>query len=303
MTEQKQALGKSGWFRILLFASLAFLAVGLARADYLKAPQIESPLRLALSLPLLMGGFVFGGVAWWRAAANGEATLASGIAGSALSVFAKYVPGKIWVVLGRSEYMANRTTLSRKELGMRSLQLQLLVLWVGLLIGAVGAVIAGQTQTLGPIAIFAWLGLSIAVFTRKPHDLAELAARRLLRREITIPHLSFSGSLRLIPWTTLSWLSWCAGFHLLVTATYVGDLPWYGGAGFAAAATFGILAVIFPGGLGVREGALTVWLVAIGCTTEQAASIALVQRLWFLLGEAAYFLLGLVCRQLEGKSK
>ncbi|GAI09308.1 unnamed protein product [marine sediment metagenome] len=51
-----------------------------------------------------------------------------------------------------------------------------------------------------------------------------------------------------------------------------------------------MLAIIFPGGIGVREAVLTGFMIMLGITEEQAGTISIISRLWFTLGEAAIFL-------------
>lgn len=69
------------------------------------------------------------------------------------------------------------------------------------------------------------------------------------------------------------------------------------GAAFALAATLGILAVAVPGGLGVREGLLVLLMTPFGVPAAVGAGLAVNARIWFLLGEAGVFVMGLLARQ------
>ncbi len=67
-------------------------------------------------------------------------------------------------------------------------------------------------------------------------------------------------------------------------------------ASFSAATTLGIVTVITPGGVGVREGALSALLVTQEFTWATATAAALAARLWFIAGETCVFLIALRVR-------
>jgi uncharacterized membrane protein YbhN (UPF0104 family) len=51
----------------------------------------------------------------------------------------------------------------------------------------------------------------------------------------------------------------------------------------------GVLALFTPGGLGVREGLITLGLVSTGLPLELAAAASIAARLWFTTGELFIF--------------
>ena len=58
--------------------------------------------------------------------------------------------------------------------------------------------------------------------------------------------------------------------------------------------SLGVLSLITPGGIGVREGIMTGFMVLTGMPLEEATTIAVISRLWFITGEVFIFLLSLV---------
>ena len=73
--------------------------------------------------------------------------------------------------------------------------------------------------------------------------------------------------------------------------------------GFPLAATIGVLAIIAPGGIGAREGILTGYFVLTGIPLETAVTISIASRLWFLIGESLFFIVGLMAsRTINEKS-
>ena len=88
------------------------------------------------------------------------------------------------------------------------------------------------------------------------------------------------------------------GFYLLCKSVYpevgievLGILP--------VSMILGIVAIFSPGGLGVREGALTFLLVSTGIPTEMALSISIFSRVWTLIGEGAAFALSFILKKFE----
>ena len=71
------------------------------------------------------------------------------------------------------------------------------------------------------------------------------------------------------------------------------DISFSVGFGFPLATSLGMVALILPGGIGLREVVLTGYLSLDGISSSDAATVAVASRLWFLIGEIFIFLLGL----------
>jgi uncharacterized membrane protein YbhN (UPF0104 family) len=56
----------------------------------------------------------------------------------------------------------------------------------------------------------------------------------------------------------------------------------------------GVVVVISPGGLGIREGVLIFFLKIIGFTPDLAVTISITSRLWFVIGEGYIFILAFI---------
>lgn len=284
------------FYKYCVYVSLLFLVTALYRADYLRIPHVFCPGRLALSMVLLFLGFIGSTVAWHRLLARfGIAVpVRYCVAGMGLSVFGKYVPGKVWLVLGRAAYIAQRTGHSTTDLGLVSLATQLVTIWVGLLLGLVGFCFAGGFYAWGGVTLALWLALSAAIFGVFVHDVAARTASRVLRRKVKLPRVSLRLTLALMPWFLAYWLLWAVGFCLFVQALTDAPVGWHVAFGFPLAASLGIVSLITPGGLGTREGVLVACLVGAGIAGPAATSIATASRLWFLMGEFFVFAAGWV---------
>jgi len=282
-------------YKVFVYGSLFFLGVVLWRQGFLDVPTVHSHGLVALSLLLLIGGFLAGAFAWRRVLRSFEIDCGPRecLASMGLSIFAKYIPGKVWMIVGRAAYLAERRGLSVAELSVISLNDQLISLWVGLVLGAFGLLVVGGLELHGGLVLVAWVVLSLVIFSPWVHRIAEKLVGGILRRRIELPALSFGVTLRVLPWFLGYWALWSGGFYLLVAGLSASRVAPETALAFPLAATLGVMAVIAPGGLGVREGVLTAALKLSGIPLAEAATISVASRVWFLAGEAAFFLAGM----------
>jgi uncharacterized membrane protein YbhN (UPF0104 family) len=87
-----------------------------------------------------------------------------------------------------------------------------------------------------------------------------------------------------------------AGFYLLLFAFGIPG-PFKASFVFPVSAVYGVLAIIFPGGIGVREGIMVSLLTMMGCNPLTATTFSVVSRLWFITGELFIFSLAFIARQ------
>jgi hypothetical protein len=284
------------WFRYIFYASLIFLIFALAKADYLVIPSIHDPLKLGASLLLLFAGFLLNALSWPRTLRHTPYRVGDreGLASHGLAIFGKYIPGKFWVIMGRAEYLALRSGHSRKDLASLSLDAQFIALWAALLLGTLGMISVGGTRLYGLAVLALFLLLSLVIYTPFFHRLAGWLLSRMLRKPVKVPHLPLSRVIRIMLWYLLSWGTWSMAFWLLAGSLVEGALPFHTAWGFALGGSIGILSVFAPGGLGIREGILTAYLSLAGMAIQDATTIAVASRLWFLAGELFIFLLALI---------
>ena len=209
-----------------------------------------------------------------------------------LSILGNYVPGKVWLIVGRAGYIAARRGYPLPKVSVVSLHAQLIALWAGLLLGALAAFAVGGVRLWGPLMLLLWLGLTLTVFSRSVHGLVAGLAGKLAGRHVSIPLLSFASAVRAVVWALLAWALWSIAFYLfLLSLGMVGISP-VDGLAFPLAATLGVVAVVAPGGLGAREGVLVAYLVLAGQSGADATTVAVAARLWFLAGELVLFATG-----------
>jgi len=292
------------WFRYIFYASLIFLVIALVRADYLHIPTIHDPVKLIVSLLLLFAGFLLNSLSWSRLLRHTPYRVRDreGIASHGLAIFGKYIPGKFWVIMGRAEYLALRSGHSRKDLASLSLDAQFIALWTALLLGTIGIICVKGGKLYGIAVLLLFVLLSLVIFTPLLHRLAEWLLSKIFRKHVKVPRLSLDKVIRAMLWYLLSWLTWSAAFWLLAASLVEGALPLSIAFAFALGGSIGILSIFAPGGLGVREGVLTIYLGLAGLAVQDATTIAVASRLWFLAGEVFIFLMALFLDR-QGKRK
>lgn len=282
------------WYKYLIYISLVFLAIALYNANFLKVPQIFSVSFLITSFIFLFAGFIINAISWEQVLreSNYYIDLKTCIAGVGLSIFGKYIPGKIWMVMGRAVYITERNHHSIGTLSAISLNAQFIALWIGLIFGVIGLFLLGGLHLWGWLILCLWVGLTVVIFSKLAHAKAERAIRFFLRKNITLPRLTVKSTLLVMPWFVAYWAFWSIGFYMLVASLIKMDVPWSVGFGFPLAGTLGIMTFISPGGLGTREAVLLGYLTLAGIPVVEATTVAVASRLWFLGGEIFIFVLG-----------
>ena len=284
----------SSWHRYLVYLSLVFVGVLLYRFDYLHVPEIASYPLLTATIGLQIAGFLCLIAGWNVLLARGGCPIrfSEGLAALGLSVLGNYVPGKVWLIVGRAGYISARHGYSFTKTSVLSLHAQLITLWAGLALGALGAIAVGGARVWGPPIALLWLALTLTIFSRGVHALVARLVGRLLGRHLSIPLMSFGSAMQAIAWAVLAWLIWSLAFFLFLLALGISGVWALDGLAFPLAASLGVLAIVAPGGLGAREGVLVGYLVLTGHPGAEATTIAIAARLWFLTGELTLFALG-----------
>lgn len=283
-------------YKYFVYISLLFLVFTLYKAHYLKIPHIFSFSALMISFLFLFVGFISQAFCWKKILETSEyhVSFRECLAGHGLSVFGKYIPGKVWTIIGRAAYVSGKDHLPLGTLSALSLNEQFISIWVGLIFGIAGIFILHGFHLWGWVSLLLWVGLTIIIFGTPLYNAVEYFIKSLLKKNIKFPIITMKSVLSIIPWSIIIWASWSIGFYLLVKSLITSDIPWSIALGFPLAAILGLMAFIIPGGIGVREGIMIGYLSLAGIGFAEAGTIALVSRLWFLIGEIFIFSLGWV---------
>lgn len=277
-------------FNILIYVSLLFLVFFLYKMDYFRFGAITfEPFYLTASIILLFAGFLLQSLCWWKALrVHGcERTIRTSIVSHGQAIFAKYIPGKVWVILGRAGYLAEQRP-EFKTLSFISLKEQLIYIWTGMVISAVPVFVFYGFRWMSVLVVLICLLLSLVLYSKRINRKLFALAEKVFRRKMDFPVIDFRKSLPVILYELVFWITISAAF-LLFTASATTEASLSMAFAYPLGICLGILAIILPGGLGMREGVLTGFLVLAGMNLATATTIAILSRIWYILGETFLF--------------
>ncbi|MDD2941672.1 MAG: lysylphosphatidylglycerol synthase domain-containing protein [bacterium] len=277
--------------RTFVVVSIAFTLVYLYRNGLFYIPGNISWGYYALGVCFALVGHILDSASWREAlrAIRITTPLSVCTVGTALAIFGKYIPGKVWMIAGRTIYLRNFTRTSVVEITNLVLLVQVIMLWTGM---AIGVYFAPAQALPAPLLLAARIGLTLGamVFIFLP------AVKRLMlswfRLAERIPLIPLDVFFRVTLLSVLTWLFWSLGYVICLRSIYYNPLPFVALGAFPLAAVIGILALVVPGGIGVREGVIAAFFVGAGIPVEVAATFSVMSRLWFFTSEVLFAVLG-----------
>jgi len=220
------------------------------------------------------------------------------------SQLGKYLPGKLWLFLGRF-YFYDSKGKSRKGLTVA------LYFETATLVMAAGFVFLISVLLFRELDFF-YLGIPsvglipiyiLALLFLHPKILEKIFNRilGLLRREPVAITISYSEILRILGVCVLSWVAGGIGFYFFMDGVFPVSSKYFlfltGALAFSS--TLGLIALFAPSGLGVREGAL-VYLLSFIMPGSVAVIISILSRIWMTFIEigliGVVYLLGKVLK-------
>ena len=201
-----------------------------------------------------------------------------------VSNLGRYIPGKLWQI-GAMSVLAERAGVSGTAAVGSALLVSLLHVVVGFaVVAATGGTLLGSSLPAGTplLPVLAAIGLALA---SSPWTLpwAAMLAGRLRGRPLTVRRLPPRAIWIAAVGSAAGWLLFGAAFHLPTIAVLgrpTGDAA-SSIAVFTLSYLAGFLALIAPGGIGVREAVLAGLLVQAGsATVAEATWLVVASRLW-----------------------
>lgn len=214
---------------------------------------------------------------------------------SFLSTMGKYLPGKVWLVLGKV-YLAGKEGIP-KPLALASAVLEgVLELTASIVFFLVYMAVRPESTVLS-VNLLLILGIALAAGLVMLHPGIFYAAINVvlnrLKKDTIQPAIGYSGMIQLFSYYLLLMLIQGIAFYFFVNAIcYLPFSTIFGlSASVAAAGALGTLSVFTPSGLGVREGVLAL-LLANYVVSPVAVLISLLARLWVTMGEIVCAIFG-----------
>lgn len=260
--------------------------------------QVNGPL-LILSFCALILHFISYGKSWQEimCTLGAPVSFSQSVWMIATTQIGKYVPGKVWYMIGRV-YVGRQARIEGRSLAL-SMVLETCLLHVtGGIIFLITTLIAGNYN-------ITWFTISIvmiiaAITILHPKILVPFANffLRLLKKPQITSTLSYGQIIGISVYFFGLWIGQVVGFYLLIRALY--PIPFFRLPNLASAYTLawitGSVAVFAPGGLGVREGVMTLMLSPI-IPVPLAIAISFITRVWITIFETIVFFVGLIIQR------
>lgn len=274
-------------------AAAAVLFVALALADsWDDVREYDWTLRwewLAVSAVAVLACYLLQGYAWQLLLRcfDLRAPTAWAVGSWSRSILARYIPGNVFMVVGRV-LAGQRRGLSARHVSAAMVYEQALAFCAALV--TLGLLLPLTEYRRGTVAL-SLLGVPLILVLLHPRVFRSVADRalRLVHREPLGAVLGFGRVVGLLWYYVACWFVVGLGCWAVargVTATDVGLVPEVTAA-YALAYVAGMVAFVFPGGIGVREAVLTAALGGeLGAGVALAWAILL--RLWVVALEVAF---------------
>ncbi len=281
----------SKWIKYFVYISFLFLIYYLWKAEFLFFPKVENYFFLLVSFFFLFGGFITKSLVWVETLRSKQypVSFRHGFVSVGLSELGKYIPGKLWIILGRAGYVSSQYGYKLKDSSYLSLYTQVITIWTGLLIGGLGAFFVDLPPQWVIILTCGIFILSLVLFIPEIQVYLIKIFNRIFKRNITIPYIYLKDLKKIVFYYFFDWIVRIVGFAFLLASLSGNAFSFEFLPAYPLSITLGILSMIAPGGLGVREGILIFWMHKTGMPTESATAIAMTTRLWMLFGELVIF--------------
>lgn len=213
------------------------------------------------------------------------------------SQIAKYVPGGIWYTLGRV-YLC-RTEKVRGEIIVLSVILETCILMLtNLVLFLISVVFLKDAALLSPLLSVVFIIVLLVVLYPPLLNRFVNIAMKILKRPVIKLEMKYLHLLRLCVYFFGVWLAQIIGFFLLINAIYPVSAPQI----FSLAAAYtlswitGFIVLFAPGGLGVREGMMSL-LLSSQLPLPLAIGMSFIARVWIIIFEVIMFFVGLLVRR------
>jgi uncharacterized membrane protein YbhN (UPF0104 family) len=209
----------------------------------------------------------------------------------------KYLPGKVWYIVGRV-YIGKRAQFDGKKLTL-SMVLETCLVYI------TGGIVFSLTTLISGNYSITWLVISVvftiaAIVIIHPKILGGISnfALRILKKPMIRLTLTYRQISKISLYFFGIWITQIIGFYFLIKAIY--PIPLHSifnlASAYALAWISGSVAVFAPGGLGVREGMMTLLLSSV-LPVPLAIAISFVARVWITIFEAVIFFIGFLIQR------
>ena len=206
----------------------------------------------------------------------------------------RYIPGKVPYLMGRiMAYQSHGANLG--SITFVAILDNLFHIYIGTFVAFLTLIFLPSLSALCKLCLFVAVVIQ-SIIILNPHVckfvLVKIAKIKSLNLDTSNHNITFLKLLKVFFIYLSAYLPLAIGLFVLVRSfafipfNYIGYLI----GSLAFGIIFGIVAIIAPSGLGVREGAFA-WLLKYFVTPELAAVISLLARIWMSISELIYLLI------------
>lgn len=219
----------------------------------------------------------------------------------ATTQIAKYMPGRIWYMLGRV-YVGKKQKMPGETLAVSMILETCLLLITSSVIFLMCSMLVGTYKVVNILASFILLIIAIVVINPRILNWITNFVLRILKKPGVKITLSYMQMLKLSIYYFGLWIAQIVGFYFLVNSIY--QLPISSIFTLASAHTLswiiGFVVLFAPSGLGVREGVMTLLLSPI-LPTPLAIAVSFISRIWMTVFEIVVFFMGLLVKKMSNR--
>lgn len=207
------------------------------------------------------------------------------------NILLKYIPGKIWVIVGRANTVA-QMGYPLKYCSYLSSLIQLIIIISGIFVGIFGIYLFNISfiPKYFSVIVVLFLLFLIIIFS---HGFAipEFHGISFFKFLGPLMGQKMPPMLHVMILSSLHWILMGFAYYLFIKSIYheINYLPILLQ---PLANNIGIISPLSPSGLGVREGVMIGYLTLGGVSLAGATSLSLSARVWFFLVEILFFVVG-----------
>lgn len=298
---------KKGWLKAAKFAAmllvLALIARSLAR-NWAAFQSVQVTLDVKIGWLAAGVGVIFLTYAIqiesWRRMLRGwgqRLSYPNAARAWTLANLGRYIPGKVWSVAGLV-VLAEQAGVRRSAAAVSAFAMQAVVLGTGVVLVAVATPHAASPVLLGAAVLASLALIGVLAWRRTAEWLGTLADSQTPLPPLPLSAIILSSSLMLLSWATFGVSFWMLIRGLISTAGV--PLPAAMGM-FALGYVMGLVAIVAPGGLGVRDLALVGFLTPF-VGSGGALAVSLASRVQLTITEAGAAGAGLLLKPAKAEA-
>lgn len=296
-------LKKSLIYTTIYYSSLILIAVYLLKHGSVSLDQFRLNKDLIISIFFLTAGFIIYPLALKKVfeALSKNVTFKNCLIAVGSTIFSKYIPGKVAMVYSIAYRLDDKESSGIMGFSYGIIVFQVIVIISGLITGLFSVISSDDYSiNLKLCSLLFVVAAIVILLSNRTFALLSKMASAILKKPIFLKPLNIRNLLSTVSVSILFWLLWgCGIYYFIDSAGYEINNRLSLIFLYPFSICVGIIMIISPGGLGVREGILSFFLIALGNKPSDAAEISILSRIWFIIGEIIIFSISMLISYID----